>query len=86
MSVSAVGTPEKMGQNVWDEEESNGPNHSVRSSKLTAYENDVKSKKDGSNVILASGWAIEGEKEHHDMGDQRKTLENCLNRCCSPAL
>ena len=85
-SMSVVGIFAKRGKMFWDEGRGDGPDHPVSRSKLTAYENDVKRKKDGGNVVLALGRAIEGEEEHHDMGDPRKALKNCLEGRSSPPL
>lgn len=54
----------------------NGPNHSISSTQLTAYEDNMESEKNGGDVILPLLWPVEGEAEHNDMGEKRETLED----------
>jgi hypothetical protein len=37
----------------------------------------MESKKDKGDVVLAPRWAVEGEPEHNQVGEKRKSLEDC---------
>jgi hypothetical protein len=62
-----------------------GPDHSIGSPQLAAYEHDVESKIDKANLVLEHAGSIDGEDEYDDVGHPRNTLKRSLQQRCGPA-
>jgi hypothetical protein len=73
--------------NVGDGDEGNGdgPDHSIGSPQLAAYEHDMKSEIDEADLVLEAAGPVDGEEEDDEVGKPRNTLEGCMESHRSPA-